>query len=323
MFAIIFFRLWYLQVLSGDKYLAQANNNRVRDDHGAGAARRDPRPQRQGPGRQPHQPRAPDHARRSSRRSATSAATSSRGWATSTSMLAAPDRRRRSASRPGLPPSPGDPAARRRLRPRLLPAREPGPVPGRHGPARLRAPLPGRQPRGAHLRQRRRGHRAAAQGAPLQGLQPGDQVGQVGVEYTYDRYLRGSDGQTRVQVDALGRPTRPARARSRRSPATTCGSRIDSGVQAAGEAGARRRFGTAGRLRRDERPATARSSALGSAPTLRPARSSPSRSPSPSTSSSPPDRPTRRSRTARSRASIPTGSTFKPITAIAALSSGT
>src|SRR4051794_3103675 len=30
MFAIIFFRLWYLQVLSGDHYLAQADNNRVR-----------------------------------------------------------------------------------------------------------------------------------------------------------------------------------------------------------------------------------------------------------------------------------------------------
>jgi penicillin-binding protein 2 len=31
MFAIIFFRLWYLQVLSGDKYLADASNNQVRD----------------------------------------------------------------------------------------------------------------------------------------------------------------------------------------------------------------------------------------------------------------------------------------------------
>ena len=31
MFAIIFFRLWFLQVLSGDKYRAQANNNRIRD----------------------------------------------------------------------------------------------------------------------------------------------------------------------------------------------------------------------------------------------------------------------------------------------------
>jgi penicillin-binding protein 2 len=31
LFAIVFFRLWYLQVLSGDRYLAQANNNQVRD----------------------------------------------------------------------------------------------------------------------------------------------------------------------------------------------------------------------------------------------------------------------------------------------------
>ena len=30
-FAIIFFRLWYLQVLSGDKYLAEAHDNRVRE----------------------------------------------------------------------------------------------------------------------------------------------------------------------------------------------------------------------------------------------------------------------------------------------------
>ena len=30
-FAVVFFRLWYLEVLSGDKYLAQANNNRVRE----------------------------------------------------------------------------------------------------------------------------------------------------------------------------------------------------------------------------------------------------------------------------------------------------
>ena len=30
MFALIFFRLWYLQVLSGDKYEAQAQNNRER-----------------------------------------------------------------------------------------------------------------------------------------------------------------------------------------------------------------------------------------------------------------------------------------------------
>src|SRR4030095_16730519 len=31
MFAIVFFRLWYLQVLSGDRYLAEAKDNRVRE----------------------------------------------------------------------------------------------------------------------------------------------------------------------------------------------------------------------------------------------------------------------------------------------------
>ena len=31
LFAIVFFRLWYLQVLSGDKFLAQATVNRVRE----------------------------------------------------------------------------------------------------------------------------------------------------------------------------------------------------------------------------------------------------------------------------------------------------
>lgn len=32
LFAIVFFRLWYLQVLSGDQYLRQANDNRVREE---------------------------------------------------------------------------------------------------------------------------------------------------------------------------------------------------------------------------------------------------------------------------------------------------
>ena len=31
MFALIFFRLWYLQVLSGDSYVAAARDNRVRE----------------------------------------------------------------------------------------------------------------------------------------------------------------------------------------------------------------------------------------------------------------------------------------------------
>jgi penicillin-binding protein 2 len=37
-------------------------------------------------------------------------------------------------------------------------------------------------------------------------LKPGDIIGQAGVEYTYDKFLRGTAGSQRVQVDALGRP---------------------------------------------------------------------------------------------------------------------
>lgn len=36
------------------------------------------------------------------------------------------------------------------------------------------------------------------------GVRGGTLVGQSGLEYTYDRYLRGRDGATRIQVDALG-----------------------------------------------------------------------------------------------------------------------
>src|SRR5215207_9568243 len=37
-------------------------------------------------------------------------------------------------------------------------------------------------------------------------LEPGDKLGQAGVEAAFDRYLRGIPGQARVRVDALGRP---------------------------------------------------------------------------------------------------------------------
>ncbi|MEJ7715997.1 MAG: hypothetical protein WKF40_10010 [Thermoleophilaceae bacterium] len=53
-FALIFFRLWYLQVLSGDKYRAEANDNRVREIKVQAPRGRDRGPKRQGAGQQPH-----------------------------------------------------------------------------------------------------------------------------------------------------------------------------------------------------------------------------------------------------------------------------
>src|SRR3954469_20312359 len=76
------------------------------------------------------------------------------------------------------------------------------------------------------------------------GLHPGDQVGQSGIEYEYDRYLRGRPGTDRVQVDALGRPTDQLRS----IPAGAGDDvrlTIDSNLQATGE-GALDSFGLPG-----------------------------------------------------------------------------
>jgi penicillin-binding protein 2 len=65
-------------------------------------------------------------------------------------------------------------------------------------------------------------------------LRPGDVIGQAGVEYSYDKYLRGTAGSQRIQVDALGRPrgqlgSRPAQA------GDNLRLTLDAGLQAVGE----------------------------------------------------------------------------------------
>jgi penicillin-binding protein 2 len=70
------------------------------------------------------------------------------------------------------------------------------------------------------------------------GLQPGDIIGQAGVEYSYDRFLRGTTGSQRIQVDALGRPrgtlgNRPAQA------GDNLRLTLDSGLQEVGESALR------------------------------------------------------------------------------------
>jgi penicillin-binding protein 2 len=39
------------------------------------------------------------------------------------------------------------------------------------------------------------------------GIEPGEEIGQSGAEYAYDKFLRGIPGVTRVQVNAAGQPT--------------------------------------------------------------------------------------------------------------------
>jgi penicillin-binding protein 2 len=69
------------------------------------------------------------------------------------------------------------------------------------------------------------------------GLKPGNEIGQGGAEYAYDRWLRGKPGLKRIQVDALGRPT-PGGQLINEPPAPGDNVRlsIDSKVQEAGEA---------------------------------------------------------------------------------------
>jgi len=68
------------------------------------------------------------------------------------------------------------------------------------------------------------------------GLEPDDQVGHGGLEGAYDEDLRGTPGVTRVQVNAAGQPTPGGRLTSTPpEPGDTLVTTINPAVQAAGE----------------------------------------------------------------------------------------
>jgi penicillin-binding protein 2 len=153
----------------------------------------------------------------------------------------------------------------------------------------------------------------------FKGLQPGDEIGQDGVEDTYDRFLRGQPGLTRVQVDALGQPTPNGRLVAKPpKPGNSLELSIDANVQAAGEAAMAERGLPGGFITMDVR--TGEILALGSFPTFEPALFA---RPLTQTQVDETYRNPLAPLTDRAIAGLyPTGSTFKPITAIAALESG-
>ena len=67
-------------------------------------------------------------------------------------------------------------------------------------------------------------------------LDPGDSVGQTGVELAYDSQLRGQSGATRVQVDALGRPKGEPLSDEPPVPGNNLRLTVDSKIQESGEA---------------------------------------------------------------------------------------
>jgi penicillin-binding protein 2 len=151
------------------------------------------------------------------------------------------------------------------------------------------------------------------------GLQPGDEIGQSGVEDTYDRFLRGEPGLTKVQVDAFGEPTPNGHLVAKPpAPGDSLKLSIDEKVQAAGEAALAERGLPGGFITMDVH--SGEILGLGSFPTFEPALFT-------RTLTQKQVDETYRSPAAplldRVTAGLyPTGSTFKLITAIAALESG-
>jgi penicillin-binding protein 2 len=234
MFAIVFFRLWYLQILSGDKYLADANNNRVREI----------------------KVEAP------------------RGEILDRDGRVLVDNRVGLAVkvRPDQIPPPGP--RRTALYDRLAKTLSMKPVnvrktvesqfkaqpfvsatvkqdvqfPAVSYLAEHSQDFPGVEPEAVFLREYPH-HEIGAHlfgtvgevtkeqldDSRYRGVSLGDRVGQSGVEYSYDRFLRGENGKQRVQVNALGVKTRDLReTESRQGRNLRLG--IDLDVQEAGQA---------------------------------------------------------------------------------------
>jgi penicillin-binding protein 2 len=205
-FGIIFFRLWYLQVLSGDQYLAEANNNRVREIKVEAPRGKivDRNSQilvdnRQGkavkivPDKLPTDPhsKAEVYAKLArvlgmNRRKLRQNVNQQFRMLPFSSAIAKPDvsmatvayLQEHQAEFPGV--------AVEQVFQRFYPQKEIG----------------------AHLV----GYVAQVSEEALQkkvytsSVKEGDRVGVAGIESSYDRYLRGRNGASRVQVDSLGNP---------------------------------------------------------------------------------------------------------------------
>jgi penicillin-binding protein 2 len=67
------------------------------------------------------------------------------------------------------------------------------------------------------------------------GYQPTDAIGQAGVESTYDSYLRGRDGKAQLTVDSRGRPKGVATQQTRDTPGEALRLTLDIDLQRAAE----------------------------------------------------------------------------------------
>src|SRR5436309_814904 len=233
LFAIIFFRLWFLQVLSGDKYLAEANDNRVRevkveaprgqivdrngsvlvDNRTALAVQVLPQNLPSDPQRRRRETTRlanvlvmrPATVRRKIRKEATALPFSPILLKTDVSLDTVLYLQENQTRFPGVDVE------------RIFLRKYPHKTIGAHLFGTL----------GEVTKQQLKDSRYA-------GVELGDRVGQSGIEYEYDRYLRGRNGASRIQVDAIGRPKGELSIRDP-LPGKQLRLSIDFGVQKAGQ----------------------------------------------------------------------------------------
>lgn len=332
LFAVVFFRLWYLQVLSGDNYLAQANSNRVRDirveaPRGVITDRN---------GRQLVANRGSWQVQVDRRRYGIKVGTKNNLVVTSDEFAPVLTRLSRVLGE-----------SRTRIKGRMLDSLEELPFANATAAVDVsfddvvairerQENYPGvdvsqtferKYPHGdlgAHLfgyvrevsdEQLKSGHYESAQ--------QGDRVGQDGLERTYDRYLRGRSGTDRIQVDVADRQ-RGRLPGTQPVPGEDLRLTLDLGVQQTGEEALRKAAGGSNQkggafVAMDVRDGAIRG--MGSFPTFDPdiytgvLRQSTYKQLTSTANGAP--------LTNRAIASLyPAGSTFKPITAIASLESG-
>jgi penicillin-binding protein 2 len=317
MFAVIFFRLWYLQVLSGDRYLAEANDNRTREirvvaprgeildrDGEVLVRNRTSLALQVSPQKLPR-----DEGERRAL------------LAELADVARVPLRELRLDLRDQLKISPSSPAVLEqdvdselvyylKENKDRFPGVEIGKVFVRRYPqGTLAAHLFGNvgEVSEEELKQGR-----------YRSLEPGDMIGKDGVEYEYDRYLRGRSGATRIQVDSFGRPKGELSV-VEPEPGDDLQLTIDADLQQAGEAALSSQGLPGAFVAMDVQNGEVL--AMGSNPTFDPADLiSPSQAEVDAIYLDPVAAPI----VNRAISGLyPTGSTFKPITSVAALASET
>ncbi|MEA2436781.1 MAG: penicillin-binding protein 2 [Thermoleophilaceae bacterium] len=315
MFGVVFFRLWYLQVLSGDKYLAEANNNQVRD-----ITVQAPRGQivdrsgrvlvdnRSGFSVEINPAKLPTdlHARAALYRNLSKVLRMSPREirkTVNTQLKAVP------FAKAVVKPDVSQPAFAYILEHQeSFPGVDVEQVFLRSYPHHdVAAQIVGyvSQVNETQLKDKR-----------FHGVKQGDRVGQAGIEYSYDRYLRGQNGANRVQVDATGAVRRELASRAPKS-GRKLRLTLDYGVQQTGQSAMAGRHG--GFVAMDIKNGEIR--ALGSSPSFDPnvfskqiKQSDYSRLTSDANGAPLFNRAI--------QGGYPTGSTFKPITSVAALETG-